>query len=79
MPIQNDFPEYNINSFEDLDKILNENNVDAILANLCLSVRFFLHVKKRYPDLRFNGFHWIDDGKVDILPPYLIVDEIKSE
>ncbi|WP_288983312.1 hypothetical protein [uncultured Flavobacterium sp.] len=63
---QKKFPVHKIRSFDDLDKILTEENCDMIMGNFYGVVKCFLQVKKKHPELKLSGFDWIDDGKLEI-------------
>lgn len=59
--------EYKIRTFADLNAIVTKDNVDIIFGNFYGSMRQFLAVKDKHPDISFIGFNWIDDGKMDIV------------
>lgn len=66
--------EYTIRSFDDFMKIVNTDNCDMLCANFYGVVMRFLQLKKAYPKLKFLGFTWIDDGKIEIKSTQFVID-----
>jgi len=65
--------EYEIRSFEDFTNIINEKNCDMICGNFYAMIKQFVEMKKKVPEIQLMGFNWIDDGKIEILPPQFTI------
>lgn len=51
----------NINSFEKLGEIINEENIMDVSECLFGAIHYFLELKKKDRTLRFTGIKWTDD------------------
>ena len=72
--------EYNIDSFEKLSNVVNEENLEAFLIDFAKFISSYLlyirEFRKKFPEetkgkhnsqiLKIRGFTWIDDGKHEI-------------
>lgn len=58
--------EYQIRTFEDFTKVVNDKNVDMLCGNFYGVILQFIQMRKSNPKLKFTGFNWIDDGKLEI-------------
>lgn len=72
--IKKDNKLYKIRTFEEFGNVLNEDNIDVLCGNFYGSMIQFLEFRKRRPLIKCIGFNWIDDGKMDILPPNITIE-----
>jgi len=47
--IEQEYPSYQINSFEELSNVVTEENCDMIIGNLYGMMRQFIKLKQKYP------------------------------
>lgn len=64
---------YEINSFEDFVNVVNEENCDMLCGNFYGVISQFIKMRKKVPGLKFSGFNWIDDGKLEVRNPKITV------
>ena len=60
---------HEVRSFEDFANIINEENCDMLCGNFYGIILQYIRMRKAAPSLKFTGFNWIDDGKIEVLNP----------
>lgn len=65
---------YTIESFGDFMDVVNEKNADMLCGNFYGLVLQFIKMRKVSPKLKFEGFTWIDDGKIEIRNPKIVMN-----
>ena len=66
--------EHKIRSFEDFAGLVNEDNCDMLCGNFYGVIRQYIQIRKECPSLKFKGFDWIDDGKLQALNPDIVIE-----
>ena len=66
MKQKNSGTEHRIRSFQDINLIITEQNVDMIIGNMYAVFKTFLEQRKIHKGLELKGFNWIDDGQINI-------------
>lgn len=57
---------YQIKSFEDLGKVVTEENIDRLFADLKESSLFHARMKKINKTVIYKGVTWCDDGIIGV-------------
>lgn len=72
--IKTDNKLYKIRTFEDFGNVVNEENVDMFCGNFYGSMIQFLKFRKMRSSVKYIGFNWIDDGKIEMLSPKITIE-----
>ena len=72
--VKNKAKSHEIRTFEDLDNIVTEENVDMIMGNFYGVIKSLLLARKTIPNIKLLGFTWIDDGKIEVKSVNFIVN-----
>lgn len=68
------FKTYNIRTFEDFASVVKKENVDMLCANFYGSMLQLIDIKSKAPGVKYLGFNWIDDGKIEVLKPKITIE-----
>lgn len=60
---------YQIKTFKDFTDVVNEKNIDMLCGNFYGIMLQFIKMRKMDPKIQFDGFLWIDDGKIEVRSP----------
>jgi hypothetical protein len=57
---------YNFTTLAQIAEVINEENSDTLLSDLCGCLTYAIAAKKMFPDMKLTTMTWVDDGEKGI-------------